>query len=304
MSLTEGTVWQMAEILDGKVTAKQIRAELKTEADLLREKGIVPGLAAVLVGDNPASEVYVAGKAKACDEIGFRSEVIRRPKDTGQNELSSLIAELNQRPDIHGILIQEPLPSHLRSLELIMLVSPLKDVDGFHPANIGMMALGQPSILACTPLGILELLRRYGISPSGKDVVILGRGNIVGRPLSILLSQKWRGSNATVTLCHTGSKDIESYTSRADIVIAAMGKAEFLTGDMISDGAVVIDVGINRIADPSKKKGYRLTGDVHFDSCKEKASYITPVPGGVGPMTIAMLLSNTLKACRMLNGVQ
>jgi len=294
----------MTKILDGKLTAKQIRIELKAAADRLKENGIVPGLAAVLVGDNPASEIYVSSKAKACGEVGFYSEVFRLPKDTRQNELSSLIAELNGRQDIHGILIQDPVPPHLNSLELIMLVNPLKDVDGFHPANIGMMLLGKPSLLACTPLGILELLRRHGISPSGKDVVILGRGNIVGKPLSVLLSQKWKGSNATVTLCHTGTKDTASHTRRADMVIAAMGKPEFLTGEMISEGCVVVDVGMNRIEDPSKKKGYRLTGDVHFESCEKKASYITPVPGGVGPMTIAMLLSNTLKCCKMLNGLQ
>lgn len=294
----------MAKILDGKATAKQIRTELKATAEQLSEKGIVPGLAAVLIGDNPASEIYVSSKAKACGKVGFYSEVIRKPEDISQGEMSSLISELNGRSDIHGILIQDPVPSHLNSLEMIMLVNPLKDVDGFHPANIGMMLLGQPSFLACTPLGILELLRRNGISPSGKDVVILGRGNIVGKPLSVLLSQKWKGSNATVTLCHTGTKDIVSHTRRADMVVAAMGKSEFLTGDMISEGCIVIDVGINRIEDPSKKRGYRLTGDVHFESCEKKASYITPVPGGVGPMTIAMLLSNTLKSCKMLSGIQ
>jgi methylenetetrahydrofolate dehydrogenase (NADP+)/methenyltetrahydrofolate cyclohydrolase len=292
----------MAEILDGKSTAKEIRLELKTAAEQLSANGVVPGLAAVLVGDNPASEIYVSRKAKACNEVGFHSEVIRKGKDLTQEALAGIIAELNERADIHGILIQEPVPPHLNSLELIMLVNPLKDVDGFHPANIGMMLLGQPSFLACTPLGIVELLRRYDISPSGKEVVILGRGNIVGKPLSVLLSQKWKGSNATVTLCHTGTKDVASHTRRADIVVAAMGKPEYLTGDMISDGCVVVDVGINRIEDSSKKRGYRLTGDAHFESCEKKASYITPVPGGVGPMTIAMLLSNTLKSCRILTG--
>lgn len=293
----------MAEILDGKATAKQITAELKATAEQLKEHGIVPGLAAVLVGDNPASKIYVSNKARACKRAGFYSEVIKRPEETTQEELISLVRELNERLDIHGILIQDPVPSHLDILEAVMLIDPLKDADGFHPVNIGMMLLGSPSFLACTPLGIIELLRRYGISPSGKEVVILGRGNIVGKPLAVLLSQKWKGANATVTLCHTGTKDVTVHTRRADIVIAAMGVSEFVTGDMIKEGSVIVDVGINRIDDPEQEKGYRLTGDVHFESCEKKASYITPVPGGVGPMTIAMLLSNTMKSCRMLSGI-
>jgi len=294
----------MAQILDGKGTAKNIRAELKEETTKLKERGVVPGLAAVLIGDNPASEIYVSSKQKACDNIGFYSEVIRKPKEFTQSELNDLVRELNDRPDIHGILVQEPLPSQLSSLEMIMLVNPIKDVDGFHPASIGMMLLGRPSFIACTPLGILELLRRFEISPSGKDVVILGRGNIVGKPLAVLLQQKWKGSNATVTLCHTGTKDIASHTRRAEILIAAMGVPEFVKGDMISDGCVVVDVGTNRVEDASAKKGYRVVGDVEFDSCEKKASYITPVPGGVGPMTIAMLLTNTMKACKIQNGIQ
>ncbi|MBU1319624.1 MAG: bifunctional 5,10-methylenetetrahydrofolate dehydrogenase/5,10-methenyltetrahydrofolate cyclohydrolase [candidate division Zixibacteria bacterium] len=294
----------MAQILDGKATAKNIRAELKEETEKLKEQGVVPGLAAVLIGDNPASEIYVSSKQKACNNVGFYSEVIRRPKEFTQSELNELVRELNDRKDIHGILVQEPLPSHLSSLEMIMLVSPIKDVDGFHPASIGMMLLGRPSFIACTPLGIIELLRRFDISPSGKDVVILGRGNIVGKPLAVLLQQKWKGSNATVTLCHTGTKDIASHTRRAEILIAAMGVPEFVKGDMISDGCVIVDVGTNRVEDASAKKGYRVVGDVEFDSCEKKASYITPVPGGVGPMTIAMLLTNTMKACKIQNGIQ
>ncbi|MFH1892242.1 MAG: bifunctional 5,10-methylenetetrahydrofolate dehydrogenase/5,10-methenyltetrahydrofolate cyclohydrolase [Candidatus Zixiibacteriota bacterium] len=294
----------MAQILDGKATAKNIRAELKEETEKLKEQGVVPGLAAVLIGDNPASEIYVSSKQKACNNVGFYSEVIRRPKEFTQSELNELVRELNDRKDIHGILVQEPLPSQLSSLEMIMLVNPIKDVDGFHPASIGMMLLGRPSFIACTPLGIIELLRRFDISPSGKDVVILGRGNIVGKPLAVLLQQKWKGSNATVTLCHTGTKDIASHTRRAEILIAAMGVPEFVKGDMISDGCVVVDVGTNRVEDASAKKGYRVVGDVHFESCEKKASYITPVPGGVGPMTIAMLLTNTMKACKIQNGIQ
>jgi methylenetetrahydrofolate dehydrogenase (NADP+)/methenyltetrahydrofolate cyclohydrolase len=291
----------MAQILDGKKTAKLIRSELKEKTERLKDNGIVPGLAAVLVGDNPASEIYVSSKTWACKKIGFYSEVIRESADLTQEKLNEIVSELNERQDIHGVLVQEPLPKHLDSLETILLLNPIKDVDGFHPANIGMMLLGHPSFIACTPLGILELLRRYDISPSGKDVVILGRGNIVGKPLAVLLQQKWKGSNATVTLCHTGTRDVAAHTRNADIVIAAMGVAEYLTGDMVKDGAVVIDVGINRVEDSSNEKGYRVVGDVHFESCAEKASYITPVPGGVGPMTIAMLLSNTMKACLMQN---
>ncbi len=294
----------MAQILDGKKTAKQIRSELREKTEKLREKGIVPGLAAVLVGDNPASEIYVSSKAKACKKTGFYSEVIRKPADLTQEQLEQVVQELNERTDIHGILVQEPLPKHLNSLQMVLQINPVKDVDGFHPANIGMMLLGHPSFIACTPLGILELLRRYDISPSGMDVVILGRGNIVGKPLAVLLQQKWKGSNATVTLCHTGTRDVASHTRNADIVIAAMGVAEYLTGDMIKEGAVVVDVGINRVEDSSQKKGYRVVGDVQFESCSEKASYITPVPGGVGPMTIAMLLSNTMKACMMQTGAE
>jgi len=294
----------MAQILDGTAAARAIRAELKTEVEELKKHDVTPGLAAVLVGDNPASKIYVSMKQKACNKVGFHSEVITRPKDMTQAELNSLIGELNGRPDIHGILVQEPLPKQLSSLEMIMLVNPLKDVDGFHPANIGMMLLGYPSFIACTPLGILELLRRNEISPSGKDVVILGRGNIVGKPLAVLLEQKWKGSNATVTVCHTGTKDVASHTRRADIVIAAMGVPEFVTGEMVKDGCVIVDVGTNRVDDPSTEKGYRLTGDVHFESCEKKASFITPVPGGVGPMTIAMLLSNTLKACKIQNDLE
>jgi methylenetetrahydrofolate dehydrogenase (NADP+)/methenyltetrahydrofolate cyclohydrolase len=293
----------MAQILDGKKTAKQIRAELKVETEQLARQNLVPGLAAVLVGENPASEIYVSSKAKACKKVGFYSEVIREPADLSQEELNTLIDELNSRDDINGILVQEPLPEHLDSLQMILRVNPVKDVDGFHPVNIGMMLLGKPSFIACTPLGILELMRRHQISPSGKEVVILGRGNIVGKPLSVLLQQKWKGSNATVTLCHTGTQDVSSHTRRADIVIAAIGVAEYLKGDMIKKGAVVIDVGINRVEDESSEKGYRVLGDVHYESCAEKASYITPVPGGVGPMTIAMLLSNTMRACRLQNDV-
>jgi methylenetetrahydrofolate dehydrogenase (NADP+)/methenyltetrahydrofolate cyclohydrolase len=293
----------MAVILDGKAAAEGIRSELKEEADRLRSNGIVPGLAAVLVGDNPASEIYVTSKAKACLETGFYSEVIRKPKDLSQSDLNRFVKDLNDREDIHGILVQEPLPKHLNSLEMILLVDPAKDVDGFHPVSLGKLLLGHDSFVACTPLGVVELLARNGLSFAGKNTVILGRGNIVGKPLAALLMQKREHGNATVTICHTGTKDIASHTRRADIVVAAMGVPEFLTGDMISEGCVVVDVGINRIDDSSKKKGYRIVGDAHFESCEKKAAYITPVPGGIGPMTIAMLLSNTMRACKQQHGI-
>jgi len=291
----------MATILDGKQVSKQILSELTEETTKLADSGIVPGLAAVLIGDNPASKIYVSSKAKACSKVGFYSEVIEKPKDFTQQELLALIEDLNNRRDIHGILVQEPLPPQLDSLSMILLMDPAKDVDGFHPVSVGKMLLGHDAFIACTPKGIVELLKRYDIELSGKDVVVLGRGNIVGKPLSALLSLK-NGANATVTLCHTGTRNVEEHTKRADVVVAAMGIAEYLKGDMIKDGAVIVDVGINRIDDPSKKKGYRIVGDVNFESCESKASYITPVPGGVGPMTIAMLLSNTLHACKKLSG--
>ena len=292
----------MATILDGKQVSKQILEELTEETTKLAESGIVPGLAAVLIGENPASRIYVSSKAKACRKVGFYSEVIERPSDFTQDELLKLIGELNDRRDIHGILVQEPLPRQLDSLSMILLMDPAKDVDGFHPVSVGKMLLGHDAFIACTPKGIIELLRRYDIDLSGKHVVVLGRGNIVGKPLSVLLSLK-RGANATVTLCHTGTRYVEEYTKHADVVVAAMGVTEYLKGDMIKDGAVVVDVGINRVDDPSKKRGYRVVGDVHFESCESKASYITPVPGGVGPMTIAMLLSNTMQACKSLNNI-
>jgi len=291
----------MATILDGKELSRTILAELTDEVARLKEMtGKAPGLAAVLVGENPASHIYVTSKAKACGKVGLYSEVIERPADLGQADLNTLIDELNSRSDINGILVQEPLPSHLDSLEVILRVDPSKDVDGFHPVNVGRMTLGHTAFLACTPYGILEMLRRYDIPLSGSNIVILGRGNIVGKPLSALLSLK-SVANATVTLCHTGTRDVAAFTRDADIVIAAMGKAEYLTGDMIREGAVIVDVGINRIDDPSAKKGYRIVGDVHFETCETRASHITPVPGGVGPMTIAMLLTNTTRAFKLQN---
>jgi methylenetetrahydrofolate dehydrogenase (NADP+)/methenyltetrahydrofolate cyclohydrolase len=291
-----------ATIIDGKRIAEEIKAELKRKVDAYRAKGIVPGLAAVLVGENPASKIYVNMKAKACQKLGIHSEVIQFSENTSQSELISKIEELNNRDDVHGILVQSPLPEGLNEFEVNLRINPQKDVDGFHPENVGRMLIGKPSFLPATPLGIIELLNRSGNSPEGKHVVILGRGNIVGRPLAVMLGQKQRGANATVTLCHTGTKDLTSFTRVADILVAAMGVAEMIKGDMIKPGAVVVDVGTNRVADPGSERGYRLTGDVDFDSVSPIAGAVTPVPGGVGPMTIAMLLSNTVKAVEMRIG--
>lgn len=288
-----------AKLIDGKAIAKDVKEELKKQIAELELKGVRPGLAAVLVGDDPASHVYVRNKERACKKIGIYSEVIRKPAETTSEELSELIIELNDRPDIHGILIQSPLPSHINEMDMTLKVDPLKDVDGFHPLNAGHMLLGSPIFLPCTPFGIIRILDSIGVNPKGKKVVILGRGNIVGKPLAVILMQKWEGCNATVTVCHTGTSDIVAEAKQADILIAAMGQPKFVTSDMIKDGAVIIDVGVNRVDDPSSPKGYYLCGDVDFDACLDKASAITPVPGGVGPVTIAMLLYNTVRAAKI-----
>lgn len=288
----------MAELISGKEVSKKIKAELAEEVAELKKKGIVPGLAAVLVGDDPASETYVNSKAKACEKIGIYSEVIRRPSDITQEELAGIVRDLNKREDIDGILVQSPLPKHMDEMAITLLIDPAKDVDGFHPHNVGMMLIGNPSYLPCTPNGIMELMSRYKIDPSGKEVVIIGRSNIVGKPMAALLVQKAEGANATVTVAHSRTRDIKKVCCRADILIAAMGVPEFVRADMVKEGAVVIDVGVNRVEDTSRKKGYRLAGDVAFEECEKKASYITPVPGGVGPMTIAMLLKNTVISSR------
>jgi methylenetetrahydrofolate dehydrogenase (NADP+)/methenyltetrahydrofolate cyclohydrolase len=288
-----------AGIIDGKRISSEIKENLKEKLEDLKKKGIVPGLAAVLVGDNPASQVYVNMKAKACEEVGIYSEVFRYPQEFSESDLLKKIEELNQKGSIHGILVQFPTPEQISEEKVILAIDPKKDVDGFHPFNTGMMLAGKPTFLPCTPLGIQELLIRSGNDPGGKHVVILGRGSLVGRPLAPMLFQKAKGANATVTICHTATNGLANLTKQADILIAAMGKAKFVTADMVKPGVVVIDVGTNRIEDPSTKSGYRLVGDVDFDSVKEVARAITPVPGGVGPMTIAMLLSNTVKACEM-----
>lgn len=291
-----------AKVIDGKKIAEAIKTELKGKVDSYRSKGIIPGLAAVLVGENPASRIYVNMKAKACQKLGIHSEVIKFPEDTSQSELIDKVEELNDRDDIHGILVQFPLPKGLDEFEVNLKIDPAKDVDGFHPENIGRMLIGKPTFLPATPLGIVELLNRSGNPPDGKHIVILGRGNIVGRPLAVMLAQKQKGANATVTLCHTGTKDLSSFTKIADILICAMGVPEMIGGNMIKPGAVLVDVGTNRVPDPGSEKGYRLTGDVDFDSVHAVAGAVTPVPGGVGPMTIAMLLSNTVKAVEMQVG--
>jgi methylenetetrahydrofolate dehydrogenase (NADP+)/methenyltetrahydrofolate cyclohydrolase len=283
-----------AVIIDGKAAAQKIRDEVKVRAGALREKGIAPCLAVVLVGDNPASLSYVTAKEKALAEAGMESRDIRLPESTGEGELLSLIGRLNGDSAVHGILVQLPLPSHIREDAVIAAIEPAKDVDGFHPYSVGCMVLGRPGFLPCTPHGVLTLLRELPITLSGAHAVIVGRSNIVGKPLANLLCR--RDVNATVTICHTGTRELEKVCREADILIAAAGKPALVTGAMVKEGAVVIDVGVNRVEDPSAKKGFRLKGDVDFDTAAERAAYITPVPGGVGPMTIAMLMRNVLIA--------
>ena len=282
------------KIIDGNEIANEIRNELKKRIAELRSKGVIPGLTVVLVGEDPASQVYVRMKGKSCEELGLYSETIRLPADHKEDDLLKLIDDLNANPRIHGILIQLPLPDHINETKILDRISPDKDVDGFHPVNVGRMLIGDPGFLPCTPHGVQELLVRSGNSPEGKHVVVVGRSNIVGKPVAAILMQKKKGANATVTVCHSRTKDLPSITRQGDIVIAAMGVPQFIKADMVKDGAVVIDVGVNRVDDSSAKKGYRLVGDVDFEAVKEKASAITPVPGGVGPMTIVMLMKNTV----------
>ena len=286
------------KILDGKVAAAAIKENLKNKISALQaRKKKLPHLAAVLIGSNPASETYVASKVKNCKEVGITSTLIRLEESISEDELLGRIKELNDDADIDGILVQLPLPRHISEEKVIYAISPEKDVDGFHPVNVGKMVLGFPSFISATPYGILLLLRHYEIETTGKNVVVIGRSNIVGTPISILLSRNNDAGNATVTLCHSRTKNIKDLCKEADIIIAAIGKPGFVTADMVKEGAVVIDVGINRIKDDTKKSGYALTGDVDFENVSEKAGYISPVPGGVGLMTIAALLMNTFKAC-------
>lgn len=285
-----------AEIIDGFSIAQQVRQKAAEDAAELANKGIVPCLAVVLVGENPASVSYVTAKEKALEEAGMLGKDIRLPGDTTEFDLLGLIEELNQDDSVHGILVQLPLPSHIDEDKVIMAIRPEKDVDGFHPVNVGNMMIGRKSYLPCTPHGVLVLLQTMGIPTAGKHAVIVGRSNIVGKPLSVLLTR--REYNATVTVCHTGTKDLASFTRQADILIAAAGSPGMVKAHMVKEGAVVIDVGVNRIPDSTKKSGFRLCGDVDFEAVKEVASYITPVPRGVGPMTIAMLMMNTVEAAR------
>ena len=285
-------------LLDGKKTSAELKEEIATEVAKRKAEGKkTPHLAAVLVGTDGASMTYVNSKVKACEKVGFNSTLIELPEDTTEEQLLHEIDLLNKDADIDGFIVQLPLPKHIDEQKVLMAVDPEKDVDGFHPVNVGKMTLDLPTFLPATPFGILELLRRYKVETSGKHVVVIGRSHIVGRPMSILLSQKRDVGNATVTITHSRTKNLKEITQSADIIVAALGKAEFLTGDMVKEGVVIIDVGITRIKDETKKRGYRLAGDVDFESVAPKSSYITPVPGGVGPMTIAMLLKNTLIAC-------
>ena len=288
-----------AAIINGTEIANQIREELKGKIANLKDKGIIPGLTVVLVGDDPASQSYVGMKEKACKELGLYSQTIRLPADTSEGTLLGIVDGLNKDPQVNGILVQLPLPKHIDENKVILAIDPDKDVDGFHPVNVGKMLIGEPGFLPCTPHGIQEMLVRSGNDPEGKHVVVVGRSNIVGKPVAAILMQKRKGANATVTVAHSRTKDLASITRMADIVVAAIGSREFIKADMVKDGVVVIDVGSNRIDDPSTKKGYRWVGDVAFEEVKEKASAITPVPGGVGPMTIVMLMKNTvISACR------
>ena len=286
----------MAKIIGGKAIAQQMQEEMKTQVAELKLKGIIPGLAAVLVGDDPASQTYVRSKERACEKIDIYSEVNRLPATTSEDDLLTLVEELNKNNKIHGILVQLPLPDHIDEGKVLLKIDPNKDVDGFHPVNVGKMVVGQPVFLPCTPHGCKVLLERSGIETKGKHLVILGRSNIVGKPLANIMVQKKEGANCIVTVCHTAAKDLSYYTKQADILVAAAGRAKMVTADMVKDGVVVIDVGINRIDDPSSKSGKRLVGDVDFESVSEKASAITPVPGGVGPMTITMLMQNTIQS--------
>lgn len=276
-----------------------MRAELAGEIAALRKKGVTPGLAVVLVGDNPASQVYVRMKGKACDDAGLYHETINLPKDTSEADLMGLLERLNANPKIHGILVQLPLPKQIDTNRALHRIDPRKDVDGFHPENVGKVAVGDPTgFRPATPYGVQQLLIRTGVETKGAHAVVVGRSNIVGRPMASLLLQDGPGGNATVSVCHSRTRHIEQHTRQADILIVAIGKPEFVSGDMVKPGAVVIDVGVNRVDDPSRKQGYRLVGDVKFDEAQQVASAITPVPGGVGPMTITMLLFNTVQAAK------
>jgi methylenetetrahydrofolate dehydrogenase (NADP+)/methenyltetrahydrofolate cyclohydrolase len=304
MSTTATEVATGATLIDGTAIGRLVRDDVAKEVSRLKALGVVPGLSVVLVGDDPASAVYVRSKGKACEEAGMRGETIRLPADTSEAQLLDQVDALNSDPRVHGILVQMPLPRHMSADKVIRRIRPEKDVDGFHPVNVGKLSIGErDGFVPCTPAGAIELLVRSGVETRGKDAVVVGRSNIVGKPMAALLMQDAPGGNATVTICHSRTADLASHTRRADILVAAIGRPEMITGDMIKPGAVVIDVGINRVTDPSSPKGYRLVGDVAFASARQVASLITPVPGGVGPMTIAMLMKNTVRAAAQIAGV-
>jgi len=292
-----------ATIINGDEIAKTIRKEIKAEVDKLKAKGIEPGLVVIIVGEDPASQVYVRKKGEACNEMGICSETAMLPASTTEEELLELVDKYNKDPKFDGVLVQVPLPKHISEERVLLRIDPSKDVDGFHPMNVGKMVVGADCYLPCTPHGCQELLMRSGNDPAGKHVVVLGRSNIVGKPVACMLMQKAKGGDATVTVCHSRTKNIPEITRQADILIAAIGKPKFVTADMVKDGVVVIDVGVNRIADASKKSGTRLVGDVDFDEVSKKAKAITPVPGGVGPMTITMLMKNTVQAAKVHHGL-
>ena len=288
----------IATIIDGRAIAEQIRSELRQEVEQLKAKDVLPGLAFILVGEDPSSVSYVRSKNEGCADVGIYSETLQQPEDIPQDRLLAIIADLNADPRFHGILVQLPLPDHLDENTVMSALDTSKDVDGIHPANIGRLLRGEPTYPPATPAGVQQLLLRSGHDPAGKHVVICGRSNIVGKPLAAILMQKRPGANATVTVCHTRTRDLPDVTRQADILVAAMGQARSITADMVREGAVVIDVGNNWIPDTTRKSGRRLVGDVDFDAVKEKAAAITPVPGGVGPMTVTMLLSNTVLAAK------
>lgn len=287
------------QLLDGKALSQKIKEEIAQEVEQIKNNGgKIPHLAAVLIGEDPASEVYIRNKVQSCEMVGFESTLVKRDSSTTEEELLQIVDQLNNNDDIDGFIVQLPLPEHINEEKVTLAIDPRKDVDGFHPVNFGRMAQGLPCYLPATPFGILQMLERYKIEVSGKECVVLGRSNIVGTPVSILLSRKARPGNATVTLCHSRTKDLAKHTRRADILIVSLGVPEFVTADMVKQGAVVIDVGMNRVIDASRQRGYRLVGDVKFDEVAAKCSYITPVPGGVGPMTVTSLLLNTLKSAK------
>jgi methylenetetrahydrofolate dehydrogenase (NADP+)/methenyltetrahydrofolate cyclohydrolase len=293
-----------AKLIDGNAMAEEVRGEVRREVEALRARGVIPGLAVVLVGDDPASEVYVDRKGVAARRAGFHSRILYLPADTPQARLEEAIDELNEDPTIHGFLVQLPLPAQIEERAVMWRVRPEKDVDGFHPVNVGRLSVGDPEAFRpATPAAVVEMLLRSGIETAGKRVVIIGRSNIVGRPLAMVLTQKGPGGDATVTIAHSRTRDLPAVVREGEIVIAAVGRVNLVTKEMVKPGAVVIDVGINRVDDPSAKRGYRLVGDVAFDEVKEIASAITPVPGGVGPMTIAMLLKNAVTAATRITGV-